>query len=68
MTIENQHFKRKWELSNPVGLNVLLLVCDFIYLGDNCIQNVHLGRYIVGYMIGNLVLRRRASGTVKHDF
>ena len=25
-------------------------------LGDNCIQNFHLGRYIVGYTIGNLVL------------
>ena len=36
--------------------------------GDNCIQNFHLGRYIVGYTIGNLVLRRRASGAVKHDF
>ena len=37
-------------------------------LGDNCIQNFHLGRYIVGYMVGNLVLRRRVSGTVKRDF
>ena len=40
------------------------------YLGDNCIQNFHLGRYmyIVGYTVGNLVLRRRASGAVKRDF
>ena len=37
-------------------------------LGDNCIQNYHLGRYIVGYTVGNLVLRRRVSGTVKRDF
>ena len=22
-------------------------------LGDNCIQNFHLGRYIVGYKVGN---------------
>ena len=22
-------------------------------LGDNCIQNFHLGRYIVGYTVGN---------------
>ena len=36
--------------------------------GDNCIQNFHLGRYIVGYTVGNLVLRRRASGAVKRDF
>ena len=28
-------------------------------LGDNSIQNFHLGRYIVGYTVGNLVLRRR---------
>ena len=30
--------------------------CSQIKLGDNCIQNFHLGRYIVGYMVGNLVL------------
>ena len=39
-----------------------------IHLGDNCIQNFHLGRYIVGYTVGNLVLRRCASETVKRDF
>ena len=33
-------------------------------LGDNCIQNIYLGRYIVGYTVGNLVLRRCASGAV----
>ena len=33
-------------------------------LGDNCIQNVHLGRY----MVGNFVLRRRVSRTVKRNF
>ena len=37
-------------------------------LGDNCTQNFHLGRYIVGYMVGNLVLRRRVSGAVIRDF
>ena len=37
-------------------------------LGDNCIQIFHLGRYIVGYTVINLVLRRRASGAVKRDF
>ena len=36
------------------------------YLGDNCIQNVHLGRYIICYMVGNFVLRRRFSRTIKH--
>ena len=38
------------------------------YLGDNHIQIFHLGRYIVGYTFGNLVLRRRASTAVKRDF
>ena len=38
------------------------------YLGDNCIQNFHLWRYIVGYKVGNLVLWRCTSGAVKHDF
>ena len=37
-------------------------------LGDNCIQNFHLRRYIVGYTVGNLVLRQRVSGAVKRDF
>ena len=27
----------------------------YVQLGDNCIQNVHLGRYIVGYMVENFV-------------
>ena len=35
-----------------------------IKLGDNCIKNSHLGRYIVV----NLVLRRCVSGAVKRDF
>ena len=41
---------------------------DDVNLGDNCIQIFHLGRYIVGYTVGNLVLRQRASGAVKRDF
>ena len=45
---------------------------SFLYkisnLGDNCIQNFHLGRYIVGYTVGNLFLRRHVSGAVKRDF
>ena len=39
-----------------------------IHLGDNCIQICHLGRYIVGYTVGNFVLWRHVSGAVKHDF
>ena len=38
------------------------------HLGDNCVQIFHLGRYIVGYTVGNLVLRQRASGAIKRDF
>ena len=38
------------------------------YLGDHCIQNFNLGRYIVEYTVGNLVLWRRVSRAVKHDF
>ena len=37
-------------------------------LGDSSIQNVHLGRYIVGYMVGHFVLRRRISEAVKRNF
>ena len=44
------------------------LVLCLIELGDICIQNFHLGRYIVGYTVGHLVLRRRVSGAVKRDF
>ena len=36
-------------------------------IGDNCIQNFHFGRYIVGYTVGNLVLRQRESGAIKRD-
>ena len=35
---------------------------------DNCIQNFHLGRYIVWYTVRNLVIPRRASGAIKRDF
>ena len=30
-------------------------------LGDNCIQHFHLGRYIVGLTVGNLVLQWQAN-------
>ena len=36
-------------------------------LGYNCIQNYHLGRYIIGYRVGNLVLWQLASRAVKRD-
>ena len=39
-----------------------------IQLGDNGIQTFRFGRYIVGYMVGNLVLQRCSSGAVKCDF
>ena len=34
-------------------MNHLLLLLE-AELGDNCIQNFYLGRYIVRYMVGNL--------------
>ena len=37
-------------------------------LGDNHIQKFHLRRFIVGYTVEKLVLRRCTSGAVKHDF
>ena len=40
----------------------MLIAVLYAYLGDNCIQNFHLGRYIVRYTVRNLVLRGRASG------
>ena len=39
-----------------------------VQLGDNCFQIFHFGRYIVGYMVKNLVLWRRTRGVVKRDF
>ena len=39
-----------------------------LHLGDNFIQNVHLGRYIVGYMVGNFVLCQLISRSVKRNF
>ena len=39
-----------------------------IDLGHNNIQNFQLGRYIVSFMVGNFVLRRRISGAIKCNF
>ena len=36
--------------------------------GDNHIQHFNLGRYIVGYMVGNYVLRLRLRVAVKQNF
>ena len=38
-----------------------LIVAISEHLGDSCIQNFHFGRYIVRYMLENLVVRQRAS-------
>ena len=48
-------------------LTTLQLYC-VLHLGDNCVQNFHFGRYIVGYTVGNLVLWRSVSVALKHDF
>ena len=50
------------------GNTHVMNVLNRVLLGDNCTQIFHLGRYIVGYMVGNFVLRPRFSGAVKHDF
>ena len=56
-------------MSSKMALRNILQVKDFVcHLGDNCIQNFHLVSFIVGYTVGNLVLRRRASGAVKRNF
>ena len=57
-----------WPKKKTLHIVCLNICFVSIHLGDNCIQNFHLGRYIVGYTVGNLVLRRRASGAVKRDF
>ena len=36
------------------------------YLGDNCIENLHLGRCIVGFTVGNFVLRREVRSQKSH--
>ena len=39
-------------------LYIDLLITDFSQLEDNCIQNFHLVRYIVGYTVKNFVLQQ----------
>ena len=41
--------------------NMTAMKCVALNLGDNCVQNFHLGRYIVRY-------GRKFSFTVKRDF
>ena len=36
---------------------IMFSLCLNSHLGDNCIQNFYLGRYIARYTVGNLVLR-----------
>ena len=52
--------------------NVSLTVSSFkrmhFKIRGKLYPKLNLGRYIVGYTFGNLVLRRRASGAVKRDF
>ena len=37
------------------------LLKKLITFRDNCIQNFHLGMYIVGYKVGNLVLPQHVN-------
>ena len=59
--------KAKKKIYGPAYEQVVLVSLR-INLGENCIQNFHLGRYIIGYTVENLVLRRHASGAVERDF
>ena len=53
-------------MQTKICLIRIYLIChSFTYKGDSCIQNFHLRRYIVGYMVGNFVLRRCVSGAIK---
>ena len=62
-------YESRWRPRPNTGPLTPLASYTYMFkLGDNCVQNFHLGRYIVGYTVGNLVLRRRSSGAVKRDF
>ena len=39
---------------------------NYLY-SDSCIQTLHLGRYILRYTVGNLVLQLRTSEVLKCD-
>ena len=58
--------QRPYQLQEPLSLVRVKINC--LQLGDNCIQICHLGRYIVGYTVGNFVSWQRVSRAVKHDF
>ena len=36
--------------------------------GNNCVQNFHLGRYIIGYTVENSILQPQFRGAIKRDF
>ena len=55
-------------LCSKVSYITYNMVPEQSQLGDNCIQNFHFGRSILGYTVRNLVLQWRASGAVKRDF
>ena len=42
-------------VSGHINSPLTFLCISGVYLVDNCIQNFHLGMYIVGYTAGNLV-------------
>ena len=50
-------FSDKWYLSDiKIGVSIWPPI-HLSYLGDNCIQNFHLGRYIIGYTVRNLFVK-----------
>ena len=70
LLFSKRYFRITIRVSNSLGPDQARRYVFFkcLDLGDICIQNFHLGRYIVGYTVGNLVLRRRVSGAIKRDF
>ena len=49
------------DLLSVVSNTKIKALSTLLSLGVNCIQNVHLGRYIFGFKIGNFILRRHIS-------
>ena len=48
--------------------NILCFVFSTLYLGNNCIQNFHLERYIVVNTVRKFSFTVTQSGAVKRDF
>ena len=59
------HCLLRYKRSSKNEIQYCLEIITCVHLGDNCIQNFHLRRYIVGYTVRNFVLRRRTDAPVE---